>query len=443
VEVIHVAGSATEERAPVGIDAGRGPVARRAVGRAHRFVLAVLVAVGVSFAVFVGRDGSPGWQLVRIAVVGALGTLAVVGSERPTTRGRGWIRAVAGVVSLAVGAGFLPYVAKDTASLEAAAAVVAVLGGLVLTVAGTVVSTRGRGGLRRAVSGVGAFLAVALVAYVVGPAVAATNVPRPRLDASPDSVGLRYEDARLTTDDGVALAGWYVPSTNRAAVVLLHGAGSTRSDVLQHAVVLARHGFGVLMIDARGHGESGGRAMDFGWHGDEDVAAATAFLAGRADVDDERIGVVGLSMGGEEAIGASAADARIRAVVAEGATARAAADEGWLSDEYGLRGWFTEQLERLQDWVTDALTSASVPTALRTAVTRSGSTEYLLIAAGKVADEAHAAAYIAGAAPDRVQTWTVEGAGHTDGLTVAPDEWERRVTMFLADALLPGVATNW
>ena len=152
------------------------------------------------------------------------------------------------------------------------------------------------------------------------------------------------------------LAGWYVASTNRAAVVLLHGAGSTRSDVLDEAAVLAGHGFGVLMIDARGHGDSGGRAMDFGWHGDADIAAATRYLADRPDVDRQRIGVVGMSMGGEEALGASATNALIQAVVAEGATARSAADEAWLSDQFGVRGLMQEQLERLQDGVTDALT---------------------------------------------------------------------------------------
>ena len=157
------------------------------------------------------------------------------------------------------------------------------------------------------------------MAFVVGPAVAVTNVPRPEIGATPASKGLSYEAVTVTTPDGVRLAGWYLSSTNRAAVVLLHGAGSTRSNVLDEAAVLARHGFGVLMIDARGHGDSAGRAMDFGWHGDADIAAATGYLAERPDVDPERIGVVGMSMGGEEAVGATSTNDRIRAVVAEGA----------------------------------------------------------------------------------------------------------------------------
>lgn len=140
-------------------------------------------------------------------------------------------------------------------------------------------------------------------------------------------------------------------------------------------------------------------------------------------------------MGGEEAIGASGSNDLIRAVVAEGATARTAADKGWLSDEYGVRGLLQEQIERVQYWLTDALTSASSPTSLRAAVTHSAGTQYLLITAGDVANEGDAAAYIATAAPDRVETWNVAGAAHTDGLAVAPDEWQTRVIGFLIDAL--------
>ena len=189
------------------------------------------------------------------------------------------------------------------------------------------------------------------------------------------------------------------------------------------------------MIDARGHGESGGRAMDFGWHGDADIAAATAYLARRPDVQRDRIGLVGLSMGGEQALGASATNELVHAVVAEGATARTAADEAWLSDRYGLRGQPQEQLERAQDRVTDALTSASVPTSSRATVATSGQTRYLLITAGTVPDEGHSAAYVAAVAPGRVETWIVAGAGHAGGLSTAPDEWAEGVVGFLSDAL--------
>jgi dienelactone hydrolase len=393
------------------------------------------VAGGTALAVLVGLDGSSPWQVVRVVAVAAATTALALALRWLSPRASGRLAVVAGVPALAIAAGFAPHWAKGGPVPVQVAAAVLAAAGLGLTVGGTVAATRGRRWWRRAAAAAGVVVAAAVVSLVVGPAVTATNVPRPAIGATPSRAGLAYEDVRLRTADGVTLAAWYVPSANGAAVVLLHGAGSTRSDVLDQAAVIARAGFGVLMLDARGHGESGGRAMDFGWFGDADIAAATAFLEPRPDVERGRIGLVGLSMGGEQALGASATNDLVSAVVAEGATARSAADEVWLSDRYGLRGLLQEQLERAQDQVTDALTSASVPTSGRAAVAISGHTRYLLITAGTVPDEGHAAAYVASGAPDRVAIWTVAGAGHTGGLATAPDEWATRVVGFLRDAL--------
>ena len=401
----------------------------------HRRVAAATATAGVAVGLLAGHDGALGWQVARLAAVAMLTTALLALQSRLGDRGCGRVAVVVGVVVLAIGVGFMPYLAKDGRSVEAVAGTVAVVAGLVLAVAGTVLATRGRRGIRRIAVGAGTVMLAALVTFVVGPAVAATNVPRPQVGATPASKGLVYDSVTVTTDDGVRLAGWYLASTNHAAVVLLHGAGSTRSGVLDEAAVLAAHGFGVLMIDARGHGDSGGRAMDFGWHGDADIAAATGFLADRPDVDSQRIGVVGMSMGGEEALGASATNQSIRAVVAEGATARSAADEAWLADEFGVRGLVQEQLERLQDVVTDALTDASVPTSMREAAETSGDARYMLITAGNVADEGRAAAYVAAGAPSRVDIWTVPDAGHTDGLQTQAEEWEARVIAFLTNSL--------
>jgi dienelactone hydrolase len=391
----------------------------------------------VALAILAGHDGTLGWRIARLAAVAMLTIALLALQPRLGDRGCGRTAVVGGVVVLAVGVGFMPYVVKDGRSVEAVAGMVAVVAGVVLAVGGTVLAARGRRAIRRIAAGAGTVILAVVVTFVVGPAVAATNVPRAEVGATPVSKGLFYESVTVTPDDGVRLAGWYLASTNHAAVVLLHGAGSTRSGVLDEAAVLAAHGFGVLMIDARGHGDSGGRAMDFGWHGDADIAAATGFLADRPEVDSHRIGVVGMSMGGEAALGASATNQLIRAAVAEGATARSAADAAWLPDEFGFRGLVQEQLERLQDVVTDALTNASVPTSMREAVETSGDTRYLLITAGNVADEGRAAAYFAAGAPSRVDIWTVPEAGHTDGLQTQPEEWEARVIAFLTESLGP------
>lgn len=382
-----------------------------------------------------------GWTVVQIAVdqafswlhpVGALigVVLVVVGLDaerRPVALGVAGV--VVGAVLVATGVGLVPHLLERTPF--GIVAVVLAVGGLVLIVLGSRLLLRDRRRSTQVGGGVVVGLLVAVTAWLVAPSVAATHVPPSDLGDAPLDRGLAASDVVVTTADGVRLAGWFLPSQNGAAVVVLHGSGSTRSDVLDQAEVIHRNGYGVLMIDARGHGESGGRAMDFGWYGDLDVAAATRYLAEQDGIDPARIGAVGMSMGGEEAIGAAAADPLIGAVVAEGATGRTAADKAWLSDEYGWRGALQEQIEQAQYWVADYLSPAAPPVALRSAIATSDDTPFLLIAAGDVEDETAAATHMASAAPERVTVWTVDGAAHTGGLDTAPDDWEDRVIGFL------------
>lgn len=382
-----------------------------------------LVLAAVSLAVLVGADGSPAWRALRVVAV--LGLAAVAARLR-----RPVIDVVSGAVAATIGVGFAPHLVDAPASVRAAASAGALLGGLALLIGATVRALRGTSWPRRIAGGTLVLLGTLVLGSVIGPAVAVNNVPPSDIGATPASRDLVHEDITLTTADGVRLAAWWLPSRGGAAVVLRHGAGSTRSNVLAQAEVLARNGYGVLLVDARGHGDSEGRAMDFGWYGDLDIAAAVAHLGRRADVDPGRIGLVGMSMGGEEAIGA-APTVDVGAVVAEGATARTATDKAWLSDVYGARGSLQEQLERVQYGVTDLLTDADPPTALRRAVRAAAGTRFLLITGEAMPDEGHAAAHLAGAAPDRVEVWTVPGAGHTDGLATDPEEWERRVVSFL------------
>jgi uncharacterized protein len=281
-------------------------------------------------------------------------------------------------------------------------------------------------------------LVLLLVVYAVALGVMASVVPPTTLGpATPADEGLDHRDVDLETADGVQLSGWYVPSQNGAALVLRHGAGSTRTATLDQAGVLGRHGYGLLLVDARGHGESGGRGMDLGWYGDQDVAAALGFLAARPEVDAERIGLLGLSMGGEEAIGAAAAPGvRVRAVVAEGATARTAADKDqWLPG--GVQGVVQRRLDRLTFGVADLLTPTSPPTALHQAVASATDTDFLLITGGEEPGEALAAEVLADAAPSRVEVLEVAGASHTRGLDVAPRRWRRQVLAFLDARLQP------
>jgi len=277
-----------------------------------------------------------------------------------------------------------------------------------------------------------------LATWTVGQGVVASLSARPELGArTPADIGLVYDEVALRTSDDVELAAWWVAPRNGAAVVVLHGAGSTRTAALDQAGVVARAGYGVLLVDARGHGESAGRGMDLGWWGERDVAAAVDFLRARPGVAPDRIGLLGLSMGGEEAIGAAGVDDRVRAVVAEGATNRVADDKGYL-DAYGARGHLQQAIDEVTYAVAGLLTPAPEPAPLRDSLVAAAArgTSFLLVTAGEVETEGLAAERLEGAAPDAVEVWTVPGAGHVQGLRTAPEEWARRVVAFL-DAALP------
>ncbi len=393
-----------------------------------------MVGIGVGAALIV-VDGAWSWALLRVlALVGCI-LLAVYVVGRGPTVASGAVAGLVGLLAIAAGGAVFVSYRGTGPTVRSIGGAVALAGGITALVFGIVAVVRSMRGWRCLLVVPAVVLAAYAVGFPVAIAVYATNVGRPELErVTPADRGIAYRDVTFTTLDGVSLSGWYIPATNGAAVVVLHGASSTRSAVLDQAAVLARHGYAVLLYDARGMGRSGGRAMNFGWYGDRDLAAAIAFVSSQPDVDPHRIAALGESMGGEEAIGAMAAEDRLRAVVAEGATNRVAGDWGWLADRYGVRGRMQQAVQWLTYHLADFLTDAPAPISLRDAV-RAANRPVLLIAAGNVRDETDAARYIQGGAVSQVEIWTVPGADHTGGLRSRPSEWEQRVTSFLDEAL--------
>jgi pimeloyl-ACP methyl ester carboxylesterase len=275
------------------------------------------------------------------------------------------------------------------------------------------------------------WLGVVLVAvYSTSIAFAAAYPPRPAAGEPPSGA----TSASMTAADGTALTGWYIPSRNGAAVVLRHGAGSTASHTIAQARVLQDAGYGVLLTDARGHGASGGQAMALGWNGEADIPAAVDYLEDRAEVDPRRIAIVGLSMGGEEAIGAASIDQRICAVVAEGATGRTAADKAWLVEEYGIAGVVQQGLDIVTYALIEVLTPAPRPASLVDSLAEADRTPFLLIAAGDVHDEELVARRLERIDPSRVSIWVAPGAAHTHALQSSPEDWASRVVGFLDES---------
>jgi pimeloyl-ACP methyl ester carboxylesterase len=110
------------------------------------------------------------------------------------------------------------------------------------------------------------------------------------------------EAVRLTAADGVALAGLYYapPAQPAPGVLLLHMRGGRKENWTSFARLLQQNGYAVVAVDFRGHGQSKG-VVNWG-AADYDVIAAYDFLAGRPEVDPQRIAFIGASIGTQEAI---------------------------------------------------------------------------------------------------------------------------------------------
>ena len=172
--------------------------------------------------------------------------------------------------------------------------------------------------MKRTLVSAAVVLTVLALAYLgVGLFVAARlSAPdREPLEATP--ADLEYKEVGFDSTDGVPLRAWWVPGDGVRAAVLVHGWGGNRSDryVLETAPVYAERGYGVLMLDLRGHGESGGDRRTSGYKEIQDVRGALAWLEGEGYEPGEVV-LHGWSMGGATVV-RSAPGTGVAAVVEE------------------------------------------------------------------------------------------------------------------------------
>jgi alpha-beta hydrolase superfamily lysophospholipase len=192
------------------------------------------------------------------------------------------------------------------------------------------------------VSGV-AIVIVAVALYIVALASQAAQTaltpPRIPVTQTPGEMGIEaYTNVTFTTVDNINLHGWYVApaSENATVIILLHGYASNRQSLLPEARILTQHGYGVLLFDFRGHGESDAALVTLGDHEQRDLAAAIEWAVNQPRV--RRLGAIGFSMGGAVLAQVAATDSRVGAVVIE-ATFPTLGEElhyrarqfGWLS----------------------------------------------------------------------------------------------------------------
>jgi dipeptidyl aminopeptidase/acylaminoacyl peptidase len=204
--------------------------------------------------------------------------------------------------------------------------------------------------------------------------------------------------------------------------VLTHGYGGNQDEMLPVAGALHRSGFTVFTYDLRSEVTFGAREQD-------DLISVVEYLASRPDVDADRIGALGFSMGAATTIMAAARDTRIKAVVADSAWRTA---KSWLRPSRNPRDHFSRFSLKLAEWRTgidlddlrpvDAMRSLSG----RPVLLIHGSADDVVLPADAEA--------LAAANPE-AELWRIEGARH--GATVEPGgaTTSERVAEFFQRAL--------
>ncbi|MBI5166224.1 MAG: alpha/beta fold hydrolase [candidate division NC10 bacterium] len=258
-----------------------------------------------------------------------------------------------------------------------------------------------------------------------------THLPRYPYDTPPFTFGWNYEEISIKTVDGLSLSGWFIPGSRGGPVVILaHGLGAGKSDLVDFAPFLYKGGYNVLLFDFRAHGKSDGSSTSFGYHEQKDLSAAIDFLKARKDVDPQRIGVLGLSLGGAVAILAAAQLKEIRAVAVEGVYA--SFPETVTRHLYLAYRLPKFPFTHLALWTFSLLFKVDIDRISPIeSIGRISPRPLFIIAGGKDERMTPEEAWrLYQAAGEPKELWVVPGAGHLEARAVAGPEYERRVLYF-------------
>jgi fermentation-respiration switch protein FrsA (DUF1100 family) len=136
------------------------------------------------------------------------------------------------------------------------------------------------------------------------------------LGATPQSLGLAFENLELATADGERLQAWWIPRDGaRGAAIVFHGNAGNISHRIDYAAMFHRLGYATLLVDYRGFGRSTGSPSEEGTY--RDAEAAWRHVTGTRGFAPGQVVLLGESLGGGVATWL-AMRARPRAVVLAG-----------------------------------------------------------------------------------------------------------------------------
>jgi fermentation-respiration switch protein FrsA (DUF1100 family) len=286
-------------------------------------------------------------------------------------------------------------------------------------------------------------LVAALVAYLVisfRVAETVTQVERVPLDPPATSIAATHEDVTFNSRDGIVLKGWWfeVARADRA-VVIVHGRGRNRvnSDFMEAAIarLMLVHGYSVLLFDLRGHGESGGTRYTLGIEEPRDILAAIDLAAAKADIERERVALIGESLGGGSLLMTLKADPSIGPIVTDSAFADGNTVVSEAATQYtNLPAWFNPGMV-LMARLFLGLDLSTVTPARVVAAHPDRAFLFIHCADDQLVPVHHGYDLKAASKNPRTELWIAPGCGHVKAFATHPDEWALRVLTFLGREL--------
>ena len=123
------------------------------------------------------------------------------------------------------------------------------------------------------------------------------DFPSRELVATPERLGMSYENVSLRTEDDIALHGWFIPAGNaKFTLLFFHGNAGNISHRRESIEIFHRLGLNVLIFDYRGYGQSKGKPSEQGLY--QDATAAWRYLTEQKGFAPEQIIIFGRSLGG-------------------------------------------------------------------------------------------------------------------------------------------------
>ncbi len=255
--------------------------------------------------------------------------------------------------------------------------------------------------------------------------------------------GVDFQNLTIARRDGLKLAAWWIPASKPAGIVIMHGAGNNRHDMLPFAKFLHAAGYPVIALDEIDHGDSddAGWGVGYGWRQRDDVLAAVAELRARGV---RQIGALGFSQGAAAAIFAQAesndgSNGSLAAIASDSAYADLGAMMRQMPSIAGLNPLFTDTIFFESGFWIGASPDRIAPAE---AAGHLGGCALMVIhgAADTLVPVANAEAIYTAARGDKElwhkEIWIVPKADHIEAFATGPDEYSRRVTSFFDRYLL-------